>query len=294
MTASAPDEPRIHYLTVSPDLAGLGRCVTVGAALTPPGSSYPPEKLRHPHRYRMVSAGGRVLAEHQLVYIDAGTGTFEDGAGTHAVTPGSILLLRPGVWHRYAPEPASGWHEYWVGFAGAPLAQSVVVLGLHRRGPVLPAGRRPELVAQFERLLELAQLHDTAGHVEMVATVLHLLSMAARATDQPPGRADRRDAVHRALAAMQDRLTERVSVANLARECGLPVSTFRRAFSEVTGSPPYRYFMTLKINAAKLDLAHSTRSVREIAERLCFTDQFHFCRVFRDYTGVSPSRWRRG
>jgi AraC-like DNA-binding protein len=290
----AEREPRIHYLTAPRELSGIGRCVTIGSALTVPGGRYPPDAPRHPHRYRDVSAGGRVLREHQLVYIDAGEGVFEDDDGSHEIASGSVVVIRPGRWHRYYPTPESGWHEYWVGFSGAPLERAVEALGLDRRGSVLPVGQRPELLARFGRLLELARLHDVASHLEMVATVLDLLALASRAADRPSGHVERQDAVHRALASMQDRLSERLSIESLARECGLSPATFRRVFLSSTGSSPYRYFMTLKVNAAKLDLAHTDRTIRDIAERFCFADQFHFCRVFRHYTGISPGEWRRG
>ena len=27
-------------------------------------------------------------------------------------------MLFPGVWHRYQPDPKTGWHEFWIGFDG--------------------------------------------------------------------------------------------------------------------------------------------------------------------------------
>src|ERR1700748_3542035 len=106
------------YLPVSTDDAGWGLSVlNTGATQIPPGMAYP--SAGHPAHHYFKWSKGRVLQEHQVIYITKGEGLFEsDRAGKREVRGGTIILLFPGERHRYKPHRNTGWDEYWVGFKG--------------------------------------------------------------------------------------------------------------------------------------------------------------------------------
>jgi AraC family transcriptional regulator len=84
-----------------------------------------------------------------------------------------------------------------------------------------------------------------------------------------------------------------VSLARLARGCGLSASHFARAFTCSTGMPPHRWLTQRRVDRAK-DLMRSTKTpLAEIALACGFSDQGHFTRVFSQVTGATPSQWRR-
>ncbi|TVQ17516.1 MAG: AraC family transcriptional regulator, partial [Spirochaetaceae bacterium] len=297
---------------------GLGaRCVTAGTALTPPGGPYPPHAMRHPHRYRSVSSEGRVLHERQLVLIgddregQARDGQAHDGhahdghardgnargtlyygeSGPLPIESWSILVLAPGVWHRYSPDPQTGWREYWVGVTGAAVESAARALKLDDRSPVRRLADPDEVTALFASILDLAPQNDAASHIGIVAEVFRMLVAVAK------GRFSTRQGaatvVDRAIAIMQARVCSGLSIATIAQELDLSSSALRRRFTAETGLPPYRFLMTLKVNALKQELAHTAAPLSVLAERFAFTDQYHLSRVFRQYAGVSPSEWRR-
>ena len=63
-------------------------------------------------------------------------------------------------------------------------------------------------------------------------------------------------------------------------------------FKEQTGYPPLQYINKLRIERAKQLLADAGLSVSECAETLGFTDVNYFSRLFRKFTGVSPSKYK--
>lgn len=107
------------YLPVGERDVRWGVHVTgAGEATIPAGAVYPPPKL-HPEFYDFTWGRGRTLPEYQLIYLSRGAGEFESAAtGLRAVSAGAVLLLFPGVWHRYRPAADTGWTEHWVGFSG--------------------------------------------------------------------------------------------------------------------------------------------------------------------------------
>ena len=54
-----------------------------------------------------------------------------------------------------------------------------------------------------------------------------------------------------------------------------------------------KYFTKLKIEAATYMLTDTGLTVRSIAEKLNFYSEFHFSRVFKQYTDFAPSVYRK-
>ena len=284
---------RVYYLSVPRTVSVLGLyCMDAGAMYTPPGTAYPLHPEEHPGRYRNVAEAGRALREHQVVFVSRGEGR------DFPIRAGSLILVRAGIWQRYRPDPRTGWYEYWVGFDGA--AVPAVVEALFPHGESVWHTEQPDsLAAAFERLVTLAAL--SAGgradaHVENAAHTLLLLTMASRAIDRyglTDGGPPARGAVDRAIRIMELHTAGTLDVPALAESVGCSESTLRRLFVRHTGMSPYKYFLRLKVNAAKSALAHSALSIKGIAAELGFSDQYHFSRVFRATSGQSPREWRR-
>ncbi|KVA22917.1 helix-turn-helix domain-containing protein [Burkholderia ubonensis] len=112
--------------------------------------------------------------------------------------------------------------------------------------------------------------------------------------------ADRRRVTGR-LAAWQElrakefliqHLDSNVSVADVARECGLSRNYFLRAFRETTGLPPHRWLLNQRIERAKVLLLNKELPLGTVAQLCGFADQSHLTRTFSKVMGVSPGRWR--
>lgn len=102
------------------------------------------------------------------------------------------------------------------------------------------------------------------------------------------------------LAAWQERLAKTLiaanlntglSMAQLARECGLSRCHFSRAFHGSTGLSPHQWLTHQRLQRAE-ELLLGTRSVAEVAQDCGFADQAHFSRVFARRFGMPPSQWR--
>ena len=64
-------------------------------------------------------------------------------------------------------------------------------------------------------------------------------------------------------------------------------------FRERFGEAPYAYLLRRRLETACLLLRSTALPVREIAFRLCFSDERYFATLFRQKTGLSPSQYRK-
>jgi AraC family transcriptional regulator len=99
--------------------------------------------------------------------------------------------------------------------------------------------------------------------------------------------------VKRAKEILSANLDGGVPLKDVARECGLSVSHFSRAFRVTAGAAPYRWLMTRRVEAAKEKLRDGRLSLSEVALACGFADQSHLTRIFTGMVGLSPGAWRR-
>ncbi|WP_153109839.1 helix-turn-helix domain-containing protein [Propionivibrio limicola] len=97
----------------------------------------------------------------------------------------------------------------------------------------------------------------------------------------------------RMIDYIEAHLGDELSVTVMAEEVGLSPHHFARCFTASFGTPPHRYILQRRIEAARKQLTLSSRTLADIALDLGFYSHTHFSRVFRQHTGVNPSSLRR-
>ncbi len=282
-----------RYFPVSPRDEKWGLYVTTaGQSRIPPNAAYPPDG--HPRDYSFDWRHGRVLADHQIIYISSGRGWFESrGTGRRAIESGDVFLLFPGVWHRYAPDPATGWDEHWVGFAGETAVRLVRNGFFARRTPVLRVAREEAVLGAFGDIMDAIEAHPPALQQVLGGLTARLLALIYSASqDRLPADAPGRDAIRGALRAMHAGPAGTFDFPALARRLHVSYTSFRRAFAHQTGMGPRQYLLQLRIAHARTLLAGGNRSVKEIAAESGFESEPYFCRLFKKRTGLTPGEWR--
>lgn len=79
----------------------------------------------------------------------------------------------------------------------------------------------------------------------------------------------------------------------LAECCGISEVYFRKLFKSHFGMPPRQYILSLRLQKAKLALIEEDKKIWQIAEICGFESNAHFCRIFKDQLGITPSEYRK-
>jgi AraC-like DNA-binding protein len=253
---------------------------------------YPP--ARHPADHHFEWSHGRILQCYQIIFISEGSGIFEC-EHTHEPQPvesGTVLILFPGVWHRYAPDSASGWTEHWIECQGPVFDEAVQTGIVQPTRPILRTGLEPDLLRCFERCHALAARGALANQHLLSTMGAHLLSVIGYFQGSP--RFDRRidELIERAHALIALRCQERLSMAAIAGELGVSYSHLRQTFTERIGLSPKQYHCQVRLQKAQELLASTTLSVQEIAGILGFHSAFQLSKQFKQHLGDAPQRWR--
>lgn len=92
---------------------------------------------------------------------------------------------------------------------------------------------------------------------------------------------------------MRAKLSEGISITELAKACGLSAGALVRGFKKSTGMPPHQWLLSRRVELALELMADPDVSLADIAFHAGFSDQSHFSRVFTQRLGVTPGLWRK-
>jgi transcriptional regulator GlxA family with amidase domain len=120
----------------------------------------------------------------------------------------------------------------------------------------------------------------------------HSASQVPGVTAQPGGLAGWQ--VRQTLAYIEDNLSSRIVIADLAGLLALSNSHFSRAFRQRTGIAPMQYVVLRRVERAKSLIRGTHQPLAQVALTCGFSDQSHLSRRFHGVVGVCPGKWRRG
>ena len=107
-----------------------------------------------------------------------------------------------------------------------------------------------------------------------------------------PVRALQKWRLKRVVDYIDNHLSAKITLLDLAAIAGLSRMHFASQFRKATGVRPHEYLLTRRVRRAEELLRDSTLPIVEIALAVGFQTQAHFTTVFKRLVGCTPCRWR--
>ena len=281
------------YTTKSIEDKNWGLYLNVaGCANILPGALYPPPG--HPAEYSFSWENGRILHEFQINYITKGEGVLETKSGKYSVSEGSVIIILPGMWHRYRPS-AEGWKEHYIGFNGSFANHIFENEFFPFKSPVLTIRFNERLLQSFYELFDLIS-SEKAGYQQICSgLIIYLLStvISIKKNENFAGK-QIEQTIQKARLIIRENLDKNLNIEQLASDLNIDYSIFRKVFKQYTGISPGQYHLSLRIRQAKDLLINTDLSIKEISYRLGFESIFYFSRVFKLKTGINPTAFKNG
>jgi AraC-like DNA-binding protein len=234
----------------------------------------------------------RVLGSYALVYVLEGSGSYRDAYHrAYRIRAGDLLVIFPDIGHLYGPSEHEHWSEWYCVFDGPVFDLWQRVGLLNPDHPVYHLEPIEEWRATFEAVLQpgTRSLVDRTVHLSRFLQILTEALLSETGTQLP----SMPSSISRACQLLETDLHQDVDLPGVAAEVGLTYETFRKQFRQSVGVAPARYRLIRRIDAACSMLQHTDLTVKAIAARAGFSDEFHFSRSFKQITGLPPTEFRR-
>ncbi len=257
-----------------------------------PKSKYPPPK--HPNLYSFTWEKGRKIPEFQLIYITKGKGCFETAhSKRHQVVPGCMLFIFPGVWHRYRPDCNTGWQEFYVGFTGDTIHKLIDAQFFTPEKTFFQIGLHENIIQLYDEIFETIK-EEKSGYQQYASGIIfHLLSQLLFISRNKPIEKQTEKLIQQAKITINHNLNTEINWQDLAKKLNVSYSKFRKDFKNYVGISPAHYHTQLKINKAKELLIISNNTLKEIAYKTGFKNEYYFSTVFKQKVGCWPGFYRK-
>ena len=243
---------------------------------------------------------------YELVVVVDGTFWDEYPGGCDMLCPGNFFIYAPESVHHY--RQMNNCRYYNVLFAAdfenyTLLKRESLPAGLELFLP--PVGQRSalfslgaanlaEIVAVAEDMCRENMTRKEGWQEMLISQLVRLLIQLRRCAEAslPEPGTSHAFAVEKAMDFMEKHMLEELTLPQLARHVSMSESSFRHRFKDITGFPPLRYLLILRLKYA-LTMLFLGRSVPECARLARFRDTSHFGRIFKKYLGFSPHQTGR-
>ncbi|MFA5646086.1 MAG: AraC family transcriptional regulator [Candidatus Ratteibacteria bacterium] len=146
----------------------------------------------------------------------------------------------------------------------------------------------------FEKIVH-EQKHQEHLWQEIVkSTLTTFLFMAARFNQRIAPLPDENRLDQKVLEYIERSFSSSIPLATIARDCSCSMASLFTSLKHSTGLTPKQYILQRRIiEAKKILLEEPQKKVSAIASQVGFSDFALFNRSFKNFTGISPSAYRK-
>lgn len=245
-----------------------------------------------PYHSHMVWPTG---AKHfGISFVFGGKGSCRIFDKSWPVEPPCIMTTWPGEPMVFGPHRDEKWEEFYITYPTEtiPILQRRKLL--QKSLPVWPVLNPAEAIRNLRVLFRLINTHQEFGQADRIDRLSDSVITDTVITYESQYNPDHASAK---IALIESYLREHKS-ANidfdlLARQQGLSPSHFRKLWNRYYTLPPARYVLQLRLLEACRLLVETDLLVKEVADRLGFSDSMYFSRQFHRIVGCTATEYRK-
>lgn len=230
----------------------------------------------------------------EIMHITSGTGATHTESGQYSFKAGDIVVYNSGVLH-----------EEW------SLGDDLSILffavdNLHIPGlaegcliptdasPVIEAGNYADVLKTFLSVM-LDEITQKEAHYKAISTNIatmfcyYILRLYDIKVENP----HQTDLCNKAKQYIEDNFNQDISLDTIAGSIHLSKHHFIRIFKEAMGISPMKYLLDVRLEAAKVLLGRTDKSIKEVAGEIGYENALTFSRVFKNSENISPTEYRK-
>lgn len=224
----------------------------------------------------------------ELQFVASGNVILEYDGQRYELGAGSFWVNLPGVNYRYRPGSNGEWEHRFIVFGGrrCKIWKSMGLI------PYLPCQVPAEmmLAKRIDRIIELSNRGLPLNNLEAMNMTEKILIDLRRLLDLESQSVSWINAV---TSVLDVRHNLNPDYSALAAKYGMTRRSLFRNFKKATGVTPHAYHIQTRIKYIMEMLEMTDLPIKNIAEKVGYSDIFYFSRQFKQHTNLSPGQYRK-
>lgn len=222
-----------------------------------------------------------------LVAVVEGENLYRIKGKSFPVKPGKILFIPEFTPYRFSNPGYC--QKYVLELKGCNLTSICNSLQL-KKPELFDFGDDRRFLEALKALGEEVECTDSERFIALMAESYRLLTGLAL---RRPIHAPKSTLLPQVLKILEQDLERRITIDEICAQTGLAKATLNRVVKRSTGMTPIQYRAQRRIERAIYFLQTPEMTVKEIAYRLGYCNQFYFAEEFKRVTGKTPTEYRR-
>ncbi len=234
--------------------------------------------------------------------VASGSGTFEHSGETFSLGPGDCFVADPHVVHEIRSLRTRDLQLWFASFAveetgrsaGGDAREAGGWLTRFLAGHRVWCPGRPEVVAAFRHAHDFGPMAGPTFQARAVseAILCAAVALGEGGSGEPRDMGREQDWVTRVERAIEAGLDQPISLAGLARKCGISERHLSRLFRAVTGQSVMEAVVDRRMARAARLLLRPEFGIAAVGEAVGIPDPSQFSRTFRRVRGMTPQQHR--
>lgn len=223
-----------------------------------------------------------------LEYIIDGEGTIQVDNKIYHPSKGDVYILPKGRKHHYYSSQHNPWTKIWINVNGSLCDALFHIYRLENVHLV----KNCDVYPLFQKFVKLCEQKDSPTDIlfQQCSLIFHEILSKIHLHLQQQG-AKRNSVAYDIKQYIDQHIAEKLSIQKIAETISLSASQLNRVFKKEFHQTPYDYFLSQKIETAKLLLVHTNLSIKQVAYNLKFADEHYFSNCFKAKVGITPGQF---
>lgn len=236
--------------------------------------------------------GPRTIPDWEIILVVSGRFSYETGDGNIVLRAGDVLLIPPAVSHTFRRINSRG-KAVISCIHGEMMTTGTWAGGNYRLEPapqtVTHIGGQSFIKNSFREAARLFEGYDRYRQARL-KSIVRLIWLTLAEYWQEDCRVRFSPRMEEMIRFLKEHLADPVSRLDLARHFDLTPQHINAVFKRELGLSPTQFIHRERVMLAYRYIQIDKVSVLTAAERVGFSDQFYFSKVFKKIMGFSPSR----
>ncbi len=234
--------------------------------------------------FETYSSMGR--EDYYLAFVTNGQLSIDIDGKICTASKGNFVLFPPKYKYKYSGNPPTYYLS--IHFTGSYADRFLEECGFTTLPCIIKSEFSMEMQNKCQKLIDTFLLNEPLA-IQTCASILQeiILYIAKVELDEANS-----SPLKASLKHIHSFYTTKIDIPYLAKIENLSYSRYFTKFKQHTGKSPNEYIIDLRLQLAKSLLENTIMSIEQISERVGYTDQYFFSRLFKNHVGISPRAYR--